>query len=77
MYLIIVLLNLIVFILLIIGIFRPQKSLFWIKGKKTRIKSTLIYLILFFLLGGIGGTLNPLNRIKTSNTRSSNLLHKK
>lgn len=35
-----------VFILLVIGFFNPEASLFWLKGKLTRLKSALIYGIL-------------------------------
>jgi hypothetical protein len=76
MYLIVVLLNLLVLLLLIIGIINPQKSLFWIKGEKTRMKSIVIYLILFFTLGGIGGLLNPNVPLIYVNTRFHNLLNR-
>lgn len=44
------------FVLLIIGFFNPQKSLFWYKKERSGTKSALVYgiaLIVFFILFGI------------------------
>ncbi|MBK8586839.1 MAG: hypothetical protein IPN88_16000 [Bacteroidetes bacterium] len=43
-------------VFLLLGLIWPQRSLFWYKGKRTRIKSTLIYFassVVFFILFGL------------------------
>ena len=59
------------FILLIVGIFVPKKTLFWDKNNPTRKKSALIYgglLMLFFVLFGVAS-----DRKKTAIKNENNL----
>src|SRR4051812_23760007 len=59
------------FILLIIGLFSPQSSLFWYKKERTRKRSAQIYGIgIFILLFLIGATANPKEKVtRESDTR--------
>jgi hypothetical protein len=59
MYNLITILTLFVFILLVIGFFKPQKSLFWYKGERTKKQSLIFYIPTFFILGMIGLIIEP------------------
>lgn len=52
---IIALIGLAIMILFIIGLFSPQKSLFWYKGERTRWKSNTVYLSTFVILSLLNG----------------------
>jgi hypothetical protein len=58
------LLTLIAAVLFIVGLFSPDKSLFWLKANRTRLKSSLIYVGLFFAFGIIGSQLFPVDKSK-------------
>jgi len=50
--------------LFIVGLFSPNKSLFWLKANRTRIKSSLIYVGLFFAFAILGSQLFPFDKSK-------------
>lgn len=49
----------ITFILFLVGLFNPQKALFWYKGERNRKKSALIYLLAFFFFAYLKPNTNP------------------
>lgn len=51
-------------ILLVLGLISPSKSLFWLTGNRTRLKSSIIYGALFFLFGLVGSQLYPTDKLK-------------
>lgn len=50
--------------LFVVGLFSPNKSLFWLKGNRTRLKSSIIYIGLFFAFAIIGSQLFPVDKSK-------------
>jgi hypothetical protein len=58
------LLTLISAALFIVGLFSPNKSLFWLKTNRTRLKSSLIYVGLLFAFATIGSQLFPVDKSK-------------
>jgi len=51
-------------VLFIVGLFSPDKSLFWLKANRTRLKSSLIYVALFFAFAILGSQLFPVDKSK-------------
>ena len=45
--------------LLVLGFFNPNKSLFWFKGEKTKMKSFIVYFISIIILSFIGSKVQP------------------
>jgi len=50
--------------LFVLGLFKPNKSLFWLKSNRTRLKSSLIYVGLFLLFVIIGSQFFPIDKPK-------------
>lgn len=49
-------------VLFILGLVSPHKSLFWLKANRTRLKSSLIYVALFFAFAILGSQLFPVHK---------------
>jgi len=62
--------------LLLIGLFEPKTSLFWLKNKRTRLRSFLIYFFTLLILFGVLGSVIPESekaRIETEQAKKDSI----
>lgn len=77
MYDFVILIILVVFVLLIIGFFNPNKSLFWFKGERTKKKSFIIYFISLIVLNGLSVNIKPQSVIDEEKKEQEELVQQK